>query len=117
MLVFDQLPLELLKAEFRDCNFLNLGAALDDFDDLGVTKVSFHRIIAAAAVGSMNRHGVQRQDLSFEIVDALVSLEDEWWRLYGGGGLVVLSGSAPDLGAYEYAGSLPPPAGLRIVSP
>src|SRR6266550_4005698 len=43
------------------------------------------------------QHGVQRQDLSFEIVDALVSLEDEWWRLYGGGGLVVLSGSAPDL--------------------
>lgn len=42
-------------------------------------------------------HGVQRQDLSFEIVDALLSVEDEWWRLYGGGGLVVLSGNDPDL--------------------
>jgi hypothetical protein len=42
-------------------------------------------------------HGVQRQDLSFEIVDALVSVEDEWWRLFGGGGLVVLSGDDPDL--------------------
>jgi len=27
------------------------------------------------------------------------------------------SGSAPDLGAYEYAGSLPPPTGLRVVGP
>lgn len=42
-------------------------------------------------------HGVQRQNLSFEIVDALLSVEDEWWRLYGGGGLVVLSGNDPDL--------------------
>ncbi len=43
------------------------------------------------------QHGVQRQDLSFEIVDALVSVEDTWWRLYGGGGVVILSASAPDL--------------------
>jgi hypothetical protein len=42
-------------------------------------------------------HGVQRQDLSFEILDAIVSAEDTWWRLYGGGGLVVLSGPDPDL--------------------
>ena len=42
-------------------------------------------------------HGVQRQDLSFEILDAIVSAEDTWWRLYGGGGLVVLSGPNPDL--------------------
>jgi hypothetical protein len=41
-------------------------------------------------------HGVQDQNLSLEIVDALLSLEDEWWRLYGGGGLVVHS-SRPDL--------------------
>ncbi len=42
-------------------------------------------------------HGVQRQDLSFEILDALVSVEDTWWRLFAGGGLVVLSSSTPDL--------------------
>jgi len=42
-------------------------------------------------------HGVQRQDLSFEILDALVSVEDVWWRLFGGGGVVVLSSSTPDL--------------------
>jgi hypothetical protein len=42
-------------------------------------------------------HGVQRQDLSFEILDAIVSVEDTWWRLYGGGGLVVLSSNTPDL--------------------
>jgi hypothetical protein len=42
-------------------------------------------------------HGVQRQDLSFEIADALVSVEDKWWRFYAGGGLVVLSSSTPDL--------------------
>jgi len=40
-------------------------------------------------------HGVQRQDLSFEILDAIVSVEDTWWRLYAGGGLVVLSSSTP----------------------
>ena len=42
-------------------------------------------------------HGVQRQDLSFEILDAIFSVEDTWWRLYAGGGLVVLSSSTPDL--------------------
>ena len=42
-------------------------------------------------------HGVQRQDLSFEILDALVSVEDTWWRLFVGGGLVVISSSEPDL--------------------
>jgi Protein of unknown function (DUF1207) len=42
-------------------------------------------------------HGVQRQDLSFEIADAFVSVEDAWWRVYLGAGLVVLSSSQPDL--------------------
>jgi len=42
-------------------------------------------------------HGVQRQDLSFEIADAFVSVEHTWWRLYLGAGLVVLSSSQPDL--------------------
>ena len=42
-------------------------------------------------------HGVLDQNLSFEIVDGLLSLDDEWWRLYAGGGLVVLSSRAPDL--------------------
>jgi hypothetical protein len=42
-------------------------------------------------------NGVQRQNLSFESVDALLSVEDTWWRLFAGGGLVVLSSNAPDL--------------------
>jgi hypothetical protein len=42
-------------------------------------------------------HGVHRQDLSFEIIDAFVSAEDKWWRLYLGGGLVVISSREPDL--------------------
>jgi hypothetical protein len=41
--------------------------------------------------------GVRRQDLSFEAVDALASVEGRWWRLYGGGGAVVDSGPDPDL--------------------
>ena len=42
-------------------------------------------------------HGVRRQDMSLEILDALASAEDAWWRLYGGGGLVIFSGKEPDL--------------------
>jgi hypothetical protein len=42
-------------------------------------------------------HGVRRQDMSLEILDALASAEDTWWRLYGGGGLVIFSGKEPDL--------------------
>jgi hypothetical protein len=41
-------------------------------------------------------HGVDTQHPSFETVDLLVSLEDRWWRVYGGGGVVVLS-KEPDL--------------------
>lgn len=39
-------------------------------------------------------NGVMRDDLSFEAVDALVSLEGQWWRLYGGGG-AILTGNEP----------------------
>ncbi len=42
-------------------------------------------------------HGVHRQNLGFEAFDLLVSLEDKWWRLYGGGGLVMFSNNDPDL--------------------
>src|SRR5256885_11490665 len=42
-------------------------------------------------------HGVRRQDMSLEIVDGLASVEQPWWRLYGGGGLVLPSGKDPDL--------------------
>jgi hypothetical protein len=44
-------------------------------------------------------HGVRRQDMSLEIFDGLASMEDTWWRLYGGGGLVIFSGKDPDLAA------------------
>ncbi len=41
--------------------------------------------------------GFQRQDLSFEAVDALVSVEGRWWRLYGGGGAVLADSGNPDI--------------------
>ena len=44
-------------------------------------------------------NGVQRQNLSFEIADLFVSVEDTWWRLFAGGGLVVLNSSTLDLTA------------------
>jgi hypothetical protein len=42
-------------------------------------------------------NGVQRQNFSFELVDLILSVEDTWWRVFAGGGLVVLSNSQPDL--------------------
>ena len=42
-------------------------------------------------------NGVQRANLSVEVIDLLVSLEDEWWRVFAGGGLIVLSDSTSDL--------------------
>jgi hypothetical protein len=42
-------------------------------------------------------NGVQRQNLSIEILDLVVSLEDTWWRVFGGGGLIVLSDKTFDL--------------------
>jgi hypothetical protein len=41
-------------------------------------------------------HGLHPQHPSFEILDLLVSVEDNWWRLYGGGGFIALS-KDPDL--------------------
>src|SRR6185312_2331001 len=42
-------------------------------------------------------NGVQRQNLSFEIADLIVSVEDTWWRLYAGGGIVAFSNRQLDL--------------------
>jgi hypothetical protein len=42
-------------------------------------------------------NGVQRQNLSVEVVDLLASFEHAWWRVFAGGGLIVLSSSPPDL--------------------
>jgi len=39
--------------------------------------------------------GVDRVNLSFEVLDALVSYEWPWWRVYGGAGY--LAGAQPDL--------------------
>jgi hypothetical protein len=45
----------------------------------------------------LNSPGVVRQDLSFEVVDALAAREGRWWRLYGGGGAVVHDSDDPPL--------------------
>ena len=42
-------------------------------------------------------NGVQRENLSVEVLDLLVSLEDDWWRIFAGGGLIVFSDSTSDL--------------------
>jgi Protein of unknown function (DUF1207) len=42
-------------------------------------------------------HGVQRQNLSFEALDLLVAFEDDFWRLFAGGGLIAFSDVQPDL--------------------
>jgi Protein of unknown function (DUF1207) len=42
-------------------------------------------------------NGVQRQNLSVEVADLLVSLEDGWWRLFAGGGGILFSSNQPDL--------------------
>jgi Protein of unknown function (DUF1207) len=59
-------------------------------------------------------NGVQRQNLSVEVVDLLVSLEDTWWRVFGGGGLIVLSDKQSHLastpGLVEYGLELRGPA-------
>jgi Protein of unknown function (DUF1207) len=36
-------------------------------------------------------HGVKRQNLSIEVLDLVVSVEDAWWRVYAGGGVVAFS--------------------------
>lgn len=44
-------------------------------------------------------NGIRREDLSFEEVDALVSLDGQWrplrWRLYGGGGYLLFPDEPP----------------------
>jgi len=57
-------------------------------------------------------HGVQRQNLSVEILDLLVSVEDTWWRFFGGGGLVAFSDPQSDV-----AGQGLFQAGLELRSP
>src|SRR5712664_4103216 len=42
-------------------------------------------------------NGVQRQNLSIEVLDLLVSFEDSWWRVFAGGGLILISDQASDL--------------------
>jgi Protein of unknown function (DUF1207) len=59
-------------------------------------------------------NGVKRANLSVEIVDLTVSLENDWWRAFAGGGVIVLSDSDTDLkstpGVLEYGLELRGPA-------
>ena len=45
----------------------------------------------------LNTPEVEREDLSFEAVDLLGSVEGRWWRLYAGGGAVVRDSGDPDI--------------------
>ena len=63
-------------------------------------------------------NGVQRQNLSVEVLDLLVSFEDSWWRVFAGGGLILFSDQGSDLkstpGFVLWGGELRGPAwGLR----
>jgi len=42
-------------------------------------------------------NNVQRQNLSVEVLDLLVSFEDSWWRVFAGGGGILISDQASDL--------------------
>jgi hypothetical protein len=42
-------------------------------------------------------NGVKRENLSVEVLDLLVSLEDGWWRVFAGGGFVAFSNKESDL--------------------
>jgi Protein of unknown function (DUF1207) len=42
-------------------------------------------------------NGVQRENLSVEVLDLIVSLDDTWWRIFAGGGVIAASSSQPDL--------------------
>src|SRR5215510_14985681 len=59
-------------------------------------------------------NGVKRTNLSVEILDLLVSLENEWGRVFAGGGLIVFSDSTSDLtstpGIFFWGGELRGPA-------
>lgn len=57
-------------------------------------------------------HGVQRQNLSIEVLDTVLSVEDTWWRLYAGGGVVAFSDHQSNL-----AGNVLAEWGLELRSP
>ena len=42
-------------------------------------------------------NNVKRQNLSIEVLDLLVSFEDSWWRVFAGGGVILISDQASDL--------------------
>lgn len=45
---------------------------------------------------------VDREDLSFEVADALVAAEGSWWRLYGGGGYILRTSTGLDRGLAQW---------------
>jgi len=62
--------------------------------------------------------GVQRQNLSVEVLDLVGSVEDTWWRLYAGGGVVAFSDHQSNLagkGLAEWGVELRSPAPLAWV--
>jgi hypothetical protein len=63
-------------------------------------------------------HGAHRPNLGLQAFDLLISLEGNWWRLYGGGGLVTSSNNDPDLTStpafVEYGFELRGPAWARL---
>ncbi len=63
-------------------------------------------------------NNVKRQNLSVEVLDLLVSFEDSWWRVFAGGGGILISDQGSDLkstpGFVLWGGELRGPAwGLR----
>jgi len=71
----------------------------------------------AALVALGLAHGVEAQHPSFEILDLLVSFEDRWWRVYGGGGVAVFS-KQPDVSStplfLQYGFELRGPEWIRL---
>lgn len=63
---------------------------------------------------------VHRLNRSFEVADLLVSYDRDWWRLYGGGGVIVHAVPKMDRGILHWGGELRgpigPPGGLDGLS-
>lgn len=58
----------------------------------------------------LSNPGINRVNLSFEEVDALVSLDSSWWRVYGGGGYLIHREPVLDRGTLQWGLELRAPS-------
>ncbi len=118
----DGIQVSLLAAVFSQFNLDTRSADLINSDFLGGLEVTLRRGIVSARlrVYHQSSHlgdefllenpGFDRENLSFEVFDGLLSVEGRWWRLYGGGGYIFSSDTDLDEGLAQWGLEL---SGLR----